>query len=59
MPDIDQSTCIGDSSPSFPRSTCFSCTRVMKTSLLIDDNEMMPLKCPKLPGTFKLLFFIL
>ena len=58
-PDIDHSACIGDNSPSFPWATCVSSMRVMQMSLLIDDNELMPLKCPKILGTFKLLFFIL
>ena len=58
MPKTDHSTCIGDNSPSFPRYTYVSRTWIMQTSLLIDDNELMPLKCPKIPGTFKLLFFI-
>ena len=59
MLDTDHSTCIGDNSPSFPRSTYVSSIGVMQTSLLIDDNELMPLKYPKTLGTFKLLFFIL
>ena len=59
MLDIDHSTCIGDNSPSFPRSTCVSSMGVTQTSLLIDDNELMPLKCSKILGTFKLLFFVL
>ena len=56
---IDNSTCIGDNSPSFPRSMCVSSMGAIQTSLLIDENELMPLKCLKLPGTFKLLFFLL
>ena len=58
MLDTDQSTFIGDNSPSFLGSTCVSSTGVMKTLLLIDDKELMPLKCPKLPSTLKLLLFI-
>ena len=57
--EIAHSTCIGDNSPSFPGSTRVSSMGVMQTSLLIDDNELMPLKCPKILGSFKLLFFIL
>lgn len=51
LPDADHSACIGDNSPSFPRATCVSSMGTTQTSLLIDDNESMPLKCPKIPGT--------
>ena len=50
-PNVDHSACIGDNSPSFPRDTHFSSTGAMQTSLLIDDNESILLKCPKIPGT--------
>ena len=50
-PDADHSACIGNNSPSFPRATRVSSTGAMHTSLLIDDDESMPLKCPKIPGT--------
>ena len=59
MQEIAHSTCIGDNSPWFPRYTCVSSTRVTQMSLLIDDTQLMPLKCPLILGTFKLLFFIL
>ena len=45
------SACIGDNSPSFPRATCVSSTRAMQMSLLIDNDESMPLKCPKILDT--------
>lgn len=50
-PDVDHSAFIGDNSPSFPGATCVSSTGAMQTSFLIDDDESMPLKCPKIPGT--------
>ena len=50
-PDTYHSACIGDNSPSFPRATHFSSTGAMQTSLLIDNDESMPLKCPKIPRT--------
>ena len=50
-PYADHSACIGDNSPSFPGATHVSSTRATQTSLLIDDNESMPLKCPKIPST--------
>ena len=49
-PNVDHSTPIGDNSPSFPGATRVSSMGSMETSLLIDDNELMPMKCPKLPG---------
>ena len=49
--DVDHSACIGDSSTSFPRATRVSSTGATQTSLLIDDDESMPLKCPKILGT--------
>ena len=57
--DVVHSTCITDNSPSFPRATHVSSMGAMHTSLLIDNNELMPLRCLKLPSTFKLLLFIL
>lgn len=50
-PNVNHSTSIGDNSPSFPGATCVPSIGSMETSLLIDDVELMPLKCPKLPGT--------
>ena len=50
-PDTDHSACIGDNLPSFPRATRVSSTRAMQMSLLLDNDESMPLKCPKIPGT--------
>ena len=50
-PDVDHSARIGDNSPSFHEATRVSSTGAMHTSLLIDDDESMPLKCPKIPGT--------
>ena len=57
-PDVDHSACIGDNSPSFPGATYVSSTGATQTSLLIDDNESMPLKCPKIPGTLNNFFLI-
>lgn len=51
MPDTDHSACVGDNSPSFPGATRVSSTGAMQMSLLIDNDESMPLKCPKIPGT--------
>ena len=50
-PDADHSACIDDNSPSFLGATRVSSTRAIQTSFLIDDNESMPLKCPKILGT--------
>ena len=50
-PDADHSACISDNSPSFPGTTHVSIMGAMQTSLLIENNESMPLKCPKIPGT--------
>ena len=50
-PDMDHSACIGDNSPSFPRATHVSNTGAMQTLLLIDNDESIPLKCHKIPGT--------
>ena len=55
-PDVDHSACIGDNSPSFPRATCVSSTGAMQTLLLIDNDESMPLKCPKILGTLNNFF---
>ena len=49
--DVDHSACIGDNSPSFLGATHVSSTGAMQTSLLIDNDESMPLKCPKILGT--------
>ena len=49
-PDTDHSACIGENSPSFPGATHVSSTRATQTLLLIDDDESMPLKCPKILG---------
>ena len=51
LPNADHSPCIGDNSPSFPGATHVSSMGPMWTSLLIGDNESMPLKCPKILGT--------
>ena len=58
LPNADHSACIGDNSPSFLRATRVSSTRAKQTSLLIDDNESMPLKCPKIPGTLHNFFLL-
>ena len=57
MPDTDNSACIGDNSPSFPGVTYVSSMGAMKTSLLIDNDELMPLKCPKILDTLNNYFF--
>ena len=51
MPDTDHSECIGDNSLSFPRATRVSSMGATQTLLLIDNDESMPLKCPKIPST--------
>ena len=50
-PDTDHSACIGDNSPSFLGATRVSSIGAMQTSLLIDNDESIPLKCPKIPCT--------
>ena len=50
LPDADHSSCIGDNSLSFLGATYVSSTWAMQTSLLIDDDESMPLKCPNIPS---------
>ena len=50
-PNVDHSACIGDNSSSFPGATHVSSTGATHRSLLIDDNESMALKCPKILGT--------
>ena len=51
MLDTDHSACIGDNSPSFLGVTHVSSMEAMQTSLLMDNDESMPLKCPKILGT--------
>ena len=50
-PNVDHSTSIGDNSLSFLGATHVSSMGSMQTSLLIDNNESMTLKCPKILGT--------
>ena len=51
MPNIEHSPCVGDNSTSFPGATHVSSTGAMQMSLLIDNDESMPLKCPEILGT--------
>ena len=50
-PNTKHSPCVGDNSASFPGATCVSSRGAMQMSLLIENDESMPLKCPKIPGT--------
>ena len=51
MPNTEHSPCVADNSTTFPRATHVSSTGAMQTSLLINNDESMPLKCPKILGT--------
>ena len=55
--DADHSACISDNSSLFRGATRVSSMGATHTSLLLDDNESMPLKCPKIPGTLNNYFF--
>ena len=50
LPDVDHSACISDNSPSFPGDTRVSSMGATQTLLLIENNESMPLKFPKILG---------
>ena len=49
--DTEHSPCVANNSASFLGATCVSSTGAMQTLFLIDNDESMPLKFPKIPST--------
>lgn len=48
----------GDNIPSFPRSSRIASTGMLQATLVVSDEELIPLKIQKVPGTLKLLLYI-
>lgn len=53
---LEATTC--DNIPSFPGSSRIANTGMLQATLVVSDEELIPLKIQKVPGALKLLLYI-